>query len=124
MSMPTVKRRPPQQDVADAMAFPAQDLPSFEKQAEAAANILRLLGNERRLLILCFLMSRKEMTVGEIVSTIGLSQSALSQHLAKLRKDGIVTYRRASQTLYYRIADDRALRLIECLKSIFCEDLK
>ena len=53
-----------------------------------------------------------------------LSQSALSQHLAKLRADGLVEFRRASQTLHYRVADQRALRLLQVLKEIYCGDLK
>ncbi len=65
-----------------------------------------MLANEKRLLILCFLAVRGEMTVGELVGVVKLSQSALSQHLAKLRADGLVEFRRASQTLHYRVADD------------------
>ena len=53
-----------------------------------------------------------------------LSQSALSQHLAKLRADGLVTFRRTSQTLHYRVADQRALRLLQVLKEIYCGELR
>jgi DNA-binding transcriptional ArsR family regulator len=60
------------------------------------------------------------MMVGELQSVIGLSQSALSQHLAQLRADGLVTFRRTSQTLHYRIADERAARVIDVLKEIYC----
>jgi DNA-binding transcriptional ArsR family regulator len=84
---------------------------------------LKLLGNERRLLILCYLMTRGEMNVGEIVDAVGLSQSALSQHLALLREDGLVTYRRESQTLHYRVSDPRAGRILKLLKEIYCRDL-
>ncbi len=94
------------------------------RQAGDAAQLFKLLGNERRLLILCFLAVRGEMAVGEIVDAVQLSQSALSQHLAKMRADGLVTFRRASQTLYYRVADPRALRLLGALKQIYCGDLK
>jgi DNA-binding transcriptional ArsR family regulator len=76
------------------------------------------------LLILCFLAVRGEMTVGEIVEVVQLSQSALSQHLAKMRADGLVTFRRNSQTLHYRVADQRALRLLQVLKDIYCGDMK
>ena len=85
--------------------------------------MLKLLGNERRLLMLCLLASRGEMTVGELVSTVGSSQSALSQHLARLREDGLVTFRRNSQTLHYRISDPRAARILKLLKDIYCGDL-
>lgn len=99
------------------------DLEALAKQAAAAARMLKLLGNEGRLLMLCLLAARGEMTAGELVSTVGLSQSALSQHLAKLREDGLVTFRRESQTLHYRISDPRAARILELLKDIYCGDL-
>ncbi|MGA7808443.1 ArsR/SmtB family transcription factor [Bradyrhizobium sp.] len=93
-------------------------------QAADAAQHLKLLANEKRLLILCFLAARGEMTVGELVRAVELSQSALSQHLAKLRADGMVTFRRASQTLHYSVADRRTLLLLQTLKQIYCGDLK
>lgn len=102
----------------------AAALKMLVKQAGEAAQLLKLLGNEKRLLILCFLAVRGEMTVGEIVEVVQLSQSALSQHLAKMRADGLVTFRRNSQTLHYRVADQRALRLLQVLKDIYCGDMK
>jgi DNA-binding transcriptional ArsR family regulator len=104
---------------ADAAA-----LKKLAKQAGDAAQLLKMLANEKRLLILCFLAVRGEMTVGELVDVVKLSQSALSQHLAKLRADGLVEFRRTSQTLHYRVADPRALRLLEVLKDIYCGELK
>jgi DNA-binding transcriptional ArsR family regulator len=102
----------------------AASLKKLAKQAGEAAQLLKLLGNEKRLLILCFLSVRGEMTVGELVSAVKLSQSALSQHLARLRADGLVAYRRNSQTLHYRVADQRALQVLAVLKEIYCGDLK
>jgi len=102
----------------------AAALKKLAKQAGEAAQLLKLLGHEKRLLVLCFLAACGEMTVGELVGVAKLSQSALSQHLAKLRADGLVEYRRASQTLYYRVVDARALRVLEVLKEIYCSDLK
>jgi ArsR family transcriptional regulator, virulence genes transcriptional regulator len=99
-------------------------LQKLTKQAGDAAQLLKMLANEKRLLILCFLAVRGEMTVGELVGVVKLSQSALSQHLAKLRADGLVEFRRASQTLHYRVADQRALRLLQVLKEIYCGDLE
>ncbi len=93
------------------------------KQAANVARVMNLLSNENRLLILCYLMMRKEMKVGEIVDAVKLSQSALSQHLTKLREDGLVEFRRESQTLYYRIADPRVTKLIRVLKKLYCEDI-
>ena len=105
-------------------ASDAAALTKLAKQAGEAAQLLKMLANEKRLLILCFLAVRGEMTVGELVGVVKLSQSALSQHLAKLRADGLVEFRRASQTLHYRVADQRALRLLQVLKEIYCGDLK
>ena len=93
------------------------------KQAADVARVINLLSNESRLLILCYLMMRKEMKVGDIVDAVKLSQSALSQHLTKLREDGLVEFRRESQTLYYRIADPRVTKLIRVLKRLYCEDI-
>ena len=102
----------------------AAALKKLAKQAGDAAQLLKMLANEKRLLILCFLAVRGEMTVGELVGIVKLSQSALSQHLAKLRADGLVEFRRTSQTLHYRVADQRALRLLGVLREIYCGDLK
>src|SRR6188768_4011857 len=99
-------------------------LKKLAKQAGEAAQLLKLLGHEKRLLVLCFLAVRGEMTVGELVGVAKLSQSALSQHLAKLRADGLVEFRRAAQTLHYRVVDPRALRVLQLLKEIYCGDLR
>jgi ArsR family transcriptional regulator, virulence genes transcriptional regulator len=97
------------------------DLAQFESSAAKAANLLRLLGNEKRLMILCQL-AEGELAVGQIQSRLGgsLSQSALSQHLARLREDGVVGTRREAQVIYYRIADPAALRVIQTLAELFC----
>jgi DNA-binding transcriptional ArsR family regulator len=110
---------PRQMDTVGAAA-----LRQLVKQAGEAAQLLKLLGNEKRLLILCFLAVRGEMTVGELVGVVKLSQSALSQHLARLREDGLVAFRRTSQTLHYSVADKRALRVLQVLKEIYCGDVK
>lgn len=99
------------------------DLDALAEQASAAARILRLIGNERRLLILCFLAANGEMRAGELMSVAGLGQSALSQHLAKMRAAGLVAFRRESQTLHYRISDPRAARILNALKDIYCDDI-
>lgn len=83
---------------------------------------MSIFGNENRLLILCYLIAHKEMKVRQIVDAVKLSQSALSQHLAKLREEGLVEFRRESQTLYYRIADPRVSKLIKAVKQLYCED--
>src|SRR5580693_10528865 len=115
----TARSMPAGIGAADAAA-----LKKLARQAGDAAQLLKLLGNEKRLLVLCFLAARGEMTVGEIVDVVKLSQSALSQHLGKLRADGLVTFRRTSQTLHYRVIDKRALRVLHVLKEIYCGNLK
>ena len=93
-----------------------------DKAAEAAA-LMKALSNEHRLLILCHLVSDEELTVGALVERVGLSQSALSQHLARLRGEGLVTFRRDAQTLFYRIADPKAGQVLELLRDLFCPEL-
>lgn len=95
------------------------DLALFEESAGRAANLLRLLGNEKRLMVLCQLADG-ELSVGALQAMIGLSQSALSQHLALMREQGLVATRRESQTIHYRIADPAALRVIQTLAELFC----
>ncbi len=92
----------------------------LQQGAARAAALLRAVGNERRLLVLCLLIEHGELSVGGLLERIPLSQSALSQHLARMREEGLVAYRRESQTLYYRIADHDAQKLVAALKSIFC----
>jgi DNA-binding transcriptional ArsR family regulator len=96
------------------------DAAAFEANAIEVADILRALANERRLQILCVLMEAREATVGTLVARIGISQSALSQHLAKMREEGILAFRRESQTLWYRIADPRIAELMGELYRLYC----
>ncbi len=95
----------------------------LEAEAGRVAGVLKLLANRNRLLILCRLAITGEMPVGDLSKTIDLSQSALSQHLAKLRADGLVDFRRQGQTLFYRLADDQAARLLSALKDIYCPNI-
>ncbi len=103
------------------MALAVADLVDFEKKAIEVADILRALANQRRLMTLCKLVEYGEATVGSLVDAVGISQSALSQHLAKMREEGIVTFRRDSQTLWYRIADHRIEDLFATLYRLFCK---
>lgn len=88
--------------------------------AAQAVNMLRLLSNEHRLLVLCLLLEHGEMSVTALLEQLEAKQSALSQHLARLREAGLVSYRRDGQTLYYFIRDDDVGQLIGALKSIYC----
>lgn len=99
------------------------DLDLLQARAGDAAALLRALANEQRLLIVCHLIGAGELSVGRLVEEVGLSQSALSQHLARLRDQGVVAFRREAQTLFYRIADEKAERLIGLLRDLFCPEL-
>lgn len=96
------------------------DLEFMQQGAARAAALLRAVGNEHRLLVLCLLIEQGEASVGTLLEQVRLSQSALSQHLARMRDEGLVTFRRDAQTLYYRIADPAAEKLVAALKDIFC----
>ena len=97
----------------------AAALKLLAKQAGEAAQLLKMLANEKRLLILCFLAVRGEMTVGELVGIVKLSQSALSQHLAKLRSAHMVKTRRDAQTVYYTVNSENVRRMLALLEEIF-----
>lgn len=90
-----------------------------EGAAQATA-MLRLLSNENRLLTLCLLLEHGEMSVTQLLEQLELGQSALSQHLAKMRDAELVTYRREAQNVYYRIHNPDVVRLIAVLKNIYC----
>ena len=93
---------------------------ALEQKTAEVADILRALANERRLLILCTLVERGEASVNALAAAVGLSQSALSQRLARMREEGLVTFRRESQTLRYCIADPRIEELLAKLHEMFC----
>lgn len=102
----------------------ALDPEALERKAADVARMLRALGNERRLMILCKLVEWGEANVSGLAEAVGLSQPALSQHLAKMRNEGLVTFRRDSQTLWYRIADPRIEQLFAALHKLFCQPRK
>lgn len=99
--------------------MPPEDPLDIRAHAQAAAALLKALANENRLMILCTLMSG-EMSVSDLNAVVPLSQSALSQHLAGLREAGLVTTRKESQTVYYRLNGTEASQVISVLKSIYC----
>jgi DNA-binding transcriptional ArsR family regulator len=96
------------------------DFESMKRNASDAVSLLKGLANESRLMIVCVL-SEGELSVGQLNQRIKLSQSALSQHLAVLREQGMVQTRRESQTIYYRLADNTAMDIIELLHATYCE---
>lgn len=100
------------------------DVKEVERNIEVAVNLLKALSNERRLLIICALY-KGEKSVGELEQIVGLSQSALSQHLARLRRDGLVNTRREAQTIYYSMNDAATAAVLKCLYDIYSpEDLE
>ncbi|MBD3835657.1 metalloregulator ArsR/SmtB family transcription factor [Brevundimonas sp.] len=94
-------------------------LDAFRQNAGEASRLLKALSNEHRLMILCRL-GDEEVQVSRLQEEIGLSQSALSQHLARLRDEGLVASRREGVSIYYRIADPAAVRVIAVLAEIYC----
>lgn len=87
--------------------------------AEEAAEVLKSIANPNRLMILCALIEG-EKTVGTINQEVPLSQSALSQHLARLRAEELVTTRKEGQTVHYRVSDPRILELMSSLYELYC----
>lgn len=95
------------------------DFLGMQSHAADAARLLKALGNENRLLVLC-LLAEGEMSVGDLNERIPLSQSALSQQLSRLRSDGLVRTRREAQTIYYSLCPGPADRIIHVLHDIYC----
>lgn len=95
------------------------DLDAMEARARRASALLKAMGNPHRLMILCRL-AEGEKCVGELERAIGLSQSALSQHLARLRRDDMVATRRVAQTIYYSLAGLEARAVIATLYRLYC----
>ena len=95
------------------------DAARMQRHAGDATQLLKALANEKRLQILCLLMDG-ERSVGELNHLLDLGQSALSQHLAVFREEGIVSTRREAQTIFYRLADGPARELMGTLHAIYC----
>lgn len=98
----------------------APETKQMRKHAGDAAQLLRLLSHPSRLLVVCELVGG-ERTAGQLVTLSGLSQSALSQHLAKLREAGLVATRQEAQTVHYRLANPDATRVVGLLHDIYCK---
>lgn len=94
-------------------------LERFQARADDAARLMKALSNRNRLMILCRLTDG-ERQVGDLAAEVGLSQSALSQHLALLRQDGLVAARREGVAMHYAIADPAVGRVIALLAELYC----
>ena len=93
--------------------------PSLDEKAEEVALLLGAMANAKRLIVLCNLIE-SEKSVGELAGIVGLSDAALSQHLAKLRMQGLVQTRREGQTIYYRLASEKVKTVLSTLYEIYC----
>lgn len=100
-------------------ALSVSDMKAMRKHSGEAASMMRALSHEARLRVLCELVGG-EKTAGDLVTRSGLSQSALSQHLAKLRAEGLVATRRDAQVIHYRLDDPKASRLLAVLHQLYC----
>ena len=105
--------------MTDALPMPnTAALAELEASAAPAARLMRLFANEQRLMLMCRL-SEGECAVGDLAGYAGLSQSACSQHLARLRDAGVISPRREAQTIYYAITDATAARVIALLCDLY-----
>lgn len=97
------------------------DIQNVERKSEEISRTLKTIGNQRRLVMLCQLVSHEEMSVSALAEALNLGQSALSQHLALMREEGIVDTRRDGQTIYYRVVDERVRELMQTFYHLYCE---
>lgn len=95
----------------------------FGREAGEAVGLLKAMANECRLLVLCHLSASSELSVGQLAERVGLSQSALSQHLSRLREEGLVATRKEAQTVFYRLCDPKAEQVLALLHDLFCPEL-
>lgn len=105
-------------ELDEARALPAENM---VEQAKTASNLLKALAHEGRLLILCHLASG-EKSVSELEEFLDARQAAVSQQLARLRLEGLVTSRREGKSIYYALGDPKAARVINLLYDMFCEE--
>ena len=95
------------------------DMEEMADSASRASSLMKTLGHKDRLMILC-LLANGEKSVGEIANLLEISQSPLSQHLSRMRKEELVATRREAQTIYYSLKSGEASRIVELLYELFC----
>lgn len=100
-----------------------EELLQLQAQARRASELMKALSHETRLLILC-LLTEKEMSVSELEEIIGLSQAAVSQQLARLRLERLVSTRREGRQIYYQIVDKEVNTIVESLYDLFCKPVR
>jgi ArsR family transcriptional regulator len=103
-----------------AMTTLTADLEQFEARAGEVARMLKTLASRPRLMVLCQLVEHGEMRVGDLADAVGLSQSALSQHLARMREEGLIGFRREGQVVFNSLADPRCEALLATLHRLYC----
>lgn len=96
------------------------DLKQMTQSASRASALMKTLGHKDRLMILCHL-AESEKSVGQIADLLQIPQSPLSQHLSRMRREGLVDTRREAQTIYYSLKSGEASRIVEVLYELFCE---
>ena len=96
------------------------NIAELANSSDRASEFLKSLANAQRLRILCLIMEG-ERPVGEIAEAIGANQSSVSQNLALMRREGLVVPRRSGQTIYYRLADKKLVKMFRLLHDMFCE---
>lgn len=106
-------------DLLEDIGLSVMELDKLQESARRASTLLKAMSNEHRLMILCQLL-HGEKSVGELERLIGLSQSALSQHLARLRRDNLVQTRRQAQTIFYSLSGAEASAVINTLYGLYC----
>lgn len=97
------------------------DMEQMSVAADKASALMKTLGHKGRLMILCQLATG-EKSVGELARSLDIPQSPLSQHLSRMRKEGLVGTRREAQTIFYSLKADEVGKIIECLYSLYCAD--
>ncbi len=97
------------------------DIKRLHEAAGRASALLKTLGHPGRLMVLCYLVEG-ERSVGDLADDLDMSQSSLSQHLARMRSEGLVTTRRDSQNVFYSVTDGDVRSLIQAMYRIFCSD--
>jgi DNA-binding transcriptional ArsR family regulator len=97
------------------------DASKMARAAQKASDLMKTLGHKDRLMVLCHLASG-EKSVGQLASLLDIPQSPLSQHLARMRKESLVTTRREAQTIYYMIASGKAGRMVELMHELYCSE--
>ena len=99
------------------------NITDLANSSDRASEFLKSLANAQRLRILCLVMEG-ERPVGEIAEAVGAKQSSVSQNLALMRREGLVVSRRSGQTIYYRLADKRLVKMFRLLNDMFCKPEK